>query len=207
MTAGPAPAQPAHEAGTLQQPLLVLPTFGHPIELRTRRTLLRQWKDSDVEPWVEMNADPQVRRHFPRLATEDEARGECGRMRAAIAQRGWGMWVLEVPGVLPFAGTVGLHVTTLALPFVPAVELGWRLPVQAWGQGLASEAAAGAARFGFERLGLAELVAYTASTNEPSRRVMQRIGMRHDEAGDFDHPGIATGHRLARHVLYRLPRP
>ena len=188
----------------LAQPLLVLPTFAQPLQLRTRRTLLRQWQDDDVGPWQRMNADPRVRRHFPGLATAQQAQAECDRMRAGIAQRGWGMWVLEIPGRMPFAGTVGLHVTTIAAPFLPAVELGWRLPAEAWGQGYATEAAAAAARFAFERLGLDELVAYTATGNGPSRSVMQRIGMTHDAAGDFDHPGIAADHPLARHVLYRL---
>ena len=84
--------------------MIVLKTFPHPVELRTRRLLLRAWKDSDLPAWCEMNADPQVRRHFPTVHTEAEALGEASRIRDALAQRGWGCWALEVPGVLPFAG-------------------------------------------------------------------------------------------------------
>ena len=61
-----------------------------------------------------------------------------------------------------------------------------------------------AAAFAFDNLELDELVAYTTLDNEPSRRVMQRIGMRHDAADDFDHPGLERGHPMRRHVLYRL---
>jgi RimJ/RimL family protein N-acetyltransferase len=185
---------------------LALRTFVAPIELRTRRCVLRPWKDSDLAPWCAMNADADVRRWFPSLATEEQALGEAGRCRDAIAQRGWGMWALEVPGVFPFAGIVGLNVPHYHAPWTPAVEIGWRLPRAAWGQGLATEAARAALGFGFIELGLREIVAITVPGNAPSRRVMSRLGMAHDEAGDFDHPRIDAGHPLRRHVLYRLRR-
>lgn len=186
---------------------LVLPTFGAPVELHTRRGVLRQWKDSDLAPWAAMNADPEVRRHFPSVATEEQAAAEAGRARDAIAQRGWGFWALEVPGLLPFAGFVGLAVPHYEAPWVPAVEIGWRLPRAAWGQGLATEAAQAALDFAFARLGLDEVVAITIPVNTPSRRVMERLGMVRDEAGDFDHPRIDAGHPMRRHVLYRKARP
>lgn len=191
---------------TPQGPALVLPTFDGVRELRTRRTLLRQWKDSDLDAWAEMNADPEVRRHFPGVLSRDEALAEAGRIRAVLAQRGWGAWALEVPGVMPFAGFVGLIVPAWEAHFTPAVEIGWRLPRSAWGQGWASEAAAAAAAFALQVLQLDELVAITLPGNEASRRVMVRIGMSHDEAGDFAHPRLARDHPMSRHVLYRLPR-
>lgn len=186
---------------------LVLPTFAAPLELHTRRCVLRQWKDTDFAPWAAMNADPEVRRHFPSVATEEQAHGEATRGRDAIAQRGWGFWALEVPGLLPFAGFVGLNVPHYDAPWVPAVEIGWRLPRAAWGQGLATEAAQAALDFAFARLGLGEVVAITTPANTPSRRVMERLGMVRDETGDFDHPRIEAGHPMRRHVLYRKARP
>lgn len=188
------------------QAVLVLPTFAAPLELHTKRCVLRQWKPTDLAPWAAMNADPQVRRYFPSVATEEVAHGEAERCRDAITQRGWGMWALEVPGVLPFAGFVGLNVPHYDAPWVPAVEIGWRLPRAAWGQGLATEAAQAALQFGFERLGLQEIVAITVPANAPSRRVMDRLGMVRDKAGDFDHPRVEAGHPLQRHVLYRVAR-
>lgn len=191
---------------TAAGPALVLPTFDGVRELRTQRTLLRQWKDSDLEPWAEMNADARVRRYFTGVLSHDEAIGEAERIRASLAQRGWGAWALEIPGVLPFAGFVGLIVPGWSAHFTPAVEIGWRLPPPAWGQGYASEAAAAAAAFALEVLRLEQIVAITVPANEPSRRVMQRIGMVHDRDGDFAHPRIAADHPLSRHVLYRLRR-
>jgi ribosomal-protein-alanine N-acetyltransferase len=186
--------------------MLVLRTFPHPLELRTKRTLLRAWKDSDLPAWCEMNADPAVRRHFPSVHTQEEALGEAGRIRASIAQRGWGCWALEIPGVLPFAGFVGLLVPAFEAHFVPAVEVGWRLPQSAWGKGYASEAAQAAVQFAFDVLDLEEIVSMTIPANEPSQRVMRRLGMRRDPADDFDHPRVPAGHAMQRHVLYRLDR-
>lgn len=192
---------------TAQGAALVLRCFDGVRELRSGRTLLRQWQDADLEPWVEMNADPEVRRHFPGLLTRAEALAEAERMRGVLARRGWGAWALEIPGQMPFAGFVGLMVPAWSAPFTPAVEIGWRLPRAAWGQGYASEAAAAAAAFAFELLQLDGLVAITVPANQASRRVMQRIGMVHDAGGDFAHPRLAPDHPLSRHLLYRLRRP
>ena len=186
--------------------MLVLKTFDAPRELHTRRTALRTWQDTDLPEWVAMNADPQVRRYFPTLLSPDEALAEAVRMRATLARRGWGLWALEVPGVLPFAGFVGLAVVHLDVPFAPALEIGWRLPCAAWGQGLASEAAAAVLEFAFTRLDLDEVVSFTSASNEPSKRVMRRLGLQHDVAADFEHPRIEAGHPLRSHQLSRIGR-
>lgn len=127
------------------------------------------------------------------------------RMRAAMATYGFGWWALDVP-LLGFAGFVGLsrvpfeaHFSALA---DPAVEIGWRLRTDAWGQGYATEGAQLALAHAFDTLNRAEIVSFTAEGNFPSRRVMIRLGMRQD--GGFEHPSIAEGHLLRAHVLYRL---
>lgn len=187
--------------------MLVLPTLAAPVELHTRRCVLRQWQDSDLEPWAEMNADPEVRRYFPSVLDAEQAGTEAGRCRDAIAQRGWGMWALEIPGAFRFAGFVGLNAPHYDAPFIPAVEIGWRLTRAAWGQGFATEAAQAALEFAFDRLALREVIAIAVPANAASLRVMERLGMTHDAAGDFDHPRIAAGHPLRRHVLYRTAAP
>lgn len=57
---------------------------------------------------------------------------------------------------------------------------------------------------GFDRLGLPDIVSFTAEINSRSRRVMAKIGMTHDENDDFDHPSVDPTSPLCRHVLYRL---
>jgi RimJ/RimL family protein N-acetyltransferase len=187
--------------------MLMLQTFAAPLELHTRRCVLRQWQDRDLAPWASMNADPEVRRYFSALLTPEQATHEAALCRNAIAQRGWGLWALEVPGEFAFAGFVGLNVPHFDAPFVPAVEIGWRLPRAAWGRGYATEAAQAALEFAFTQLKLAEVVAMAVPTNEASLRVMQRLGMLRDEKADFDHPRVDAGHPLRRHVLYRTRAP
>ena len=108
--------------------------------------------------------------------------------------------------VPPFIGFVGLNRVSFDAHFTPAVEVGWRLARPFWGNGYATEAGAAALTYGFEQLDLEEIVSFTSRLNEPSIRVMRRLGMRHDAAGDFDHPRVAEGSPLRRHVLYRLAK-
>ena len=172
-------------------------------ELRGERVLLRPWRDEDIEPWAEMNADPRVMEHFPSVLSREEAEESAARIRSHVDEEGWGLWALEVPGVHDFAGFVGLAVPTFDAPFQPGVEVGWRLPVAAWGRGYASEGARLALDRAFDSLGWAEVLSFTAVGNARSRAVMERLGMHHDERDDFDHPRLA-GSPLERHVLYRL---
>ncbi len=109
-----------------------------------------------------------------------------------------------MPGVAPFIGFVGLVVPAFEAHFTPCVEIGWRLAAEHWGQGYASEAARAAAGHAFGELGLEQLVSFTTPANVRSQAVMRRIGMTHDPVDDFDHPRFPSGHRLCRHVLYRL---
>jgi RimJ/RimL family protein N-acetyltransferase len=173
-------------------------------ELRTERLRLRQWRDDDLEPFADLNADPEVMRYFPALMTREQSDALAERERAAIAERGWGLWAVEVVGGPPFVGFVGLTEHTFPAHFTPAVEVGWRLARSAWGHGYATEAARAALSFGFGELALDEVVSMTVPANERSRRVMERLGMTRSPADDFDHPRVPAGSPLRRHVLYRL---
>ena len=173
--------------------------------LRTSRLVLRQWRDEDLEPFAALNADPEVMRHFPATMAREQSDAFVEQQRALLADRGWGLWAVEAD--LGFIGFVGLSVPRFEAHFTPAVEIGWRLARGAWGRGYATEAARVAAGFGFAEVGLDEVVSFTTTGNERSRRVMERIGMTHDPADDFDHPLLPPGHPLQRHVLYRLESP
>ena len=175
--------------------------------LMAERLILRPWRDEDLAPFAAMNADPAVMRHFPSTLGRAESDAMVGRIRLHFATRGFGMWAVEIPGVTPFAGFIGLSVPRFEAPFMPCVEIGWRLATACWGRGYATEGARAALTFGFGTLKLAEVVSFTVVANQPSRRVMERLGMGHDPADDFDHPSIAEGHPMRRHVLYRLQAP
>jgi RimJ/RimL family protein N-acetyltransferase len=170
--------------------------------VHTEEIVLRQWRDSDLEPYAAMNANPEVMRYFPAPLNRAETAASLQRVRRAIDERGWGLWAVDVDG--EFAGFAGLNVPTFSAPFMPCVEIGWRFHRKFWGRSLAYRAARAALSFGFESLKLAEVVSFTAATNLRSRRLMERLGLEHEADGDFDHPSLPEGHALRRHVLYRI---
>jgi len=174
--------------------------------ISTKRLVLRRWRPEDVAPFAKMNADPLTMRFMPGVLTEAETRVLVDRFEAHHQQHGFGVWALEAPGVSPLIGYTGLQRVSFDAPFVPAVEIGWRLAPAFWGKGYATEAAEAALRIGFEDLNLDQIVSFTVMANEPSWSVMKRLGMTRDPAEDFDHPRLAVGHSLRRHILYRKKR-
>jgi len=173
------------------------------IQFETKRLLLRQWQLSDYPLFSELNADPVVMAHFPSTLSVSESDAMATRCQSLIAERGWGLWAVEVKTSQQFIGFVGLHIPTATLPFSPCVEIGWRLAVEFWGQGFATEAACHVLQIGFEVLHLPEIVSFTALLNQKSQRVMERIGMHHVQE-NFEHPSVAIGSPLRAHCLYRL---
>jgi RimJ/RimL family protein N-acetyltransferase len=153
-----------------------------------------------------MNADPRVMEFMPKTLTREESDAFVTRIQDHFAHNGFGLWAVEVQGIAPFIGFVGLNIPTFTAAFTPCVEVGWRLAYDHWGHGYATEAARAAVDFGFNTLGLKEIVAMTVPANQRSQRVMNRLGMTYSTADDFDHPNLAADHPLRRHILYRLAR-
>jgi RimJ/RimL family protein N-acetyltransferase len=174
--------------------------------IATERLLLRSWTEEDREPFAAMNADPEVMRFMTRVLDRSTSDALVDRIVAGWAANGFGLWAVERRSDARFIGFVGLSRPTFDAPFMPAVEVGWRLARDAWGVGYATEGGAASLRYGFEVLGLDEIVSFTSALNAPSRRVMERLGMTRDPADDFDHPSIEQGAANRAHVLYRLGR-
>lgn len=177
-----------------------------PYELRTQRLYLRTWRSTDLEPFAALNSDARVMKYFPGVLSKQESDALAERIVAHFAEHRFGLWAVEVDGVTSFAGFVGLSIPRFEAHFTPCVEIGWRLAAKYWNRGYASEAAGCALAFGLETLQLAEIVSFTVPDNLASRRVMEKIGMTHNEADDFEHPLLPAGHPLRRHVLYRKQR-
>jgi RimJ/RimL family protein N-acetyltransferase len=172
--------------------------------IRTDRLLLRRWTDGDRPAFAAMNADPAVMEHMQGLMSPESSDAFLDRIEAHWEAHGWGLWAVEVSGVAPFVGYVGLWPADYVVPGM--VEVGWRLASAHWGHGYATEAARESLRFGFTEVGLDEIVSFTVPQNVRSWRVMERIGLVRDAAGDFDHPRvdpIAYPH-LVSHAMYRV---
>ena len=175
-------------------------------DLTTPRLLLRSWRESDRQSFAALNADPAVMEFMPCLLSREQSDDFFDRINAHFEQHGFGLYAAEHRATCEFMGFIGLMVPKFDAPFMPAVEIGWRLGTKWWGQGLATEGARAIVRYAFETLGLNQLVSFTVPTNIRSRRVMEKLGMLHDPAGNFDHPRMPPGHPFRRHVLYRLER-
>ena len=173
------------------------------IQLETERLKLRQWKNSDLPAFSEMNADPIVMKYFPNTLSEDESNAIANKCKDLISKRSWGFWAVEIEEEKEFIGFVGLHKTSYDLPFTPCVEIGWRLGKKYWGKGYATEAAFEALKFAFEELKLSEVYSFTSVSNMQSWSVMERLNMQNLKK-NFEHPMVPERHPLREHVLYKI---
>lgn len=177
--------------------------------LETPRLILRNWRDDDRDLFREINRDPKVMEFFPFRRSREEADAMMERMRAVIDETGFGFYAVELKESAEPIGFCGLARAGIS-PILPedTVEIGWRLATRFWGQGYVTEAARALIDFGFATKGLDEIVSFVVEANSRSTAVMERIGMRRDADGDFDHPRVPDTHpHLKRHVLYRIGRP
>jgi len=170
-------------------------------QIGTGRLLLRSWRESDLEPWAAMNADPQVRRYLGPVLSYEQAAAWALNFQDHLDRYGFGFWALQIRASGEFVGFTGLS----TMDDRPDVELGWRLARSAWGHGYATEAARAALAYGFGVVGLSEVLAVTMAENRRSRALMERLGMVYDPAGDFDDPDVEE-ESLRHHVVYRVSR-
>ena len=174
--------------------------------MQTPRLILRSWMDSDRLPFAEMSEDAGVMEYLRPLATRDASDAWIDFQINHQSSHGFCLWAVKSRSSGIFMGAVGLLRIGFVARFTPAVEVGWRLTRQFWGQGFAVEAARASLQFGFEQIRLTEVVAHASIRNVRSRRVMAKLGMSHDSIEDFDHPSISESDPLRRQVLYRLTR-
>ncbi len=171
--------------------------------IRTNRLILRGWQDTDRRPLAEIVGNPQVMRYFHLTRNREQSDAWIARSQAHIDKHGFGIWAVEILKTSELIGFVGLSTVPDYLPCAPTIEAVWTLSDAYWRHGYCAEAAQATMTDGFSRLGLSEIVAFTAAINIPSRCIMEKLGMIYDVGGDFIHPRIPTGHALAPHVLYR----
>jgi len=172
----------------------------------TDRLVLRDWLAEDVAPFSVINQDPQVMEFFPNILSVEETRVFISKIRAHLKQHGFGLYACALRETNALIGFVGLSIPTFDSHFTPCVEIGWRLSSSHWDQGFATEAAQTVLKIGFEQFNLKEIVSFTVPQNLRSRHVMEKLGMKHDEADDFNHPNLSLTHPLSMHVLYRLQK-
>lgn len=176
------------------------------MRIETPRLILREWKDEDLIPFAKLNADPVVMEHFPNTLTLEQTQTMIETLKTRFKNDGFSFFAVELKSTGEFIGMTGLNKPGYQTPFTPCVEVGWRIAKEFWNKGYATEAAKASLDFGFNTLGLDKIASFTAVENVKSQRIMDKIGMIRDHAGDFDHPNVPKDHRLCRHVLYWISK-
>lgn len=169
---------------------------------QSQRLGFRTWTDRDIEPFAAMNSDPQVMQFFPNTLTAGQSSKLLKKIRSHFDQHGFGWFAVDTLQAEEFIGSIGLNHPTFQAWFMPCIETGWRLKKEAWNKGYATEGARRCLEYGFDILKFREILSWTSTLNDRSEKVMKKIGM--SKIGEFAHPMIDPGHRLSRHVLYRI---
>jgi RimJ/RimL family protein N-acetyltransferase len=173
------------------------------IQLSSDRVLLREWVESDLQPWIVLNLDPENLHFFPRVYSAEESRASFIRISELLSQNPFGLWAAEEKSSGEFMGFVGIAEQDITgVSFMPCVEIGWRLDKKYWGKGYATEAAKVVLNYGVSALGLKEIYSYTAISNLPSISVMKKIGLRARPELAFAHPRIEDASPVKEHVVY-----
>lgn len=174
----------------------------------TQRLVIRNWEPRDAALFHLINSDDVVMEFFPFRRDRTQSDAVLETLSAGIAQKGFGFAALEIRSTGECIGFCGLHADGVVPTLPPGtVEIGWRLAPAHWGKGYVTEAAEAWLAAGFGAMGLGEIVSFAVWNNRRSIAVMERLGMRRDPSGDFDHPRVPRTHpHLQRHVLYRLTK-
>lgn len=174
--------------------------------IETNRLILRTWADTDAQAYFDMNQDPKVIEYFLGALAPEQVNDFIAAKNQQQLERGYTLWAVELKKTGEFIGFIGLNYTDWPAHFTPAVEIGWRLASSYWGQGYATEGAKACLEYGFNKIGLKEIVSFTVPANIRSIHLMERIGMTRNSQDDFAHPKLPENHRLSKHVLYRLKK-
>jgi RimJ/RimL family protein N-acetyltransferase len=173
--------------------------------LTTPRLTLRSWRETDRDAFAALNADPEVMLDLGRPFVRADSNAKFDRYAATFRRHGFSRLAIEERQGT-FVGYAGIMPAVPDHPLGPHIEIGWRLTRAVWGEGYATEAAGAILRDAFERLGLAEILAYTAADNVRSQAVMERLGMQRDPLRDFSTQG-RSGTWRGRVWVLRRPAP
>jgi RimJ/RimL family protein N-acetyltransferase len=150
----------------------------------TPRLRLRCWQEADRDAFAALHADPEAMVDYGSPIGRAPSDAKLDRYTAAFDRHGLCRWAVEDRGGA-FLGYAGVMPVEDGHPLGRHFEIGWRLARKAWGGGYATEAAAASLDDAFTRVGLGEVLAYTAPDNRRSQAVMERLRLRRDPARDF----------------------
>jgi ribosomal-protein-alanine N-acetyltransferase len=173
--------------------------------ISTDRLLLRPWRDSDLEPFAALNADARVMEFFVNPLPREHSDKLAAYIQAHFDRHGFGLWAAETADC-PFIGFIGLAWGNFDAPFMPALEVGFRLAQPHWGKGYATEGGKAAVAWAFANTDVPAVHSWTSRLNLRSQSAILKIGLKHMPGLDFEHPRVPEGHRLRPHLHYMITR-
>ncbi|MBF0812945.1 GNAT family N-acetyltransferase [Staphylococcus sp. mip270_02] len=173
------------------------------VYIETERLRLRDWREEDLLPFQQMNANQQVRRYFPSLLSYRRSEHDMNKMDEVISKYNIGLFAVELKETNGWLGFIGLNYVPKESKYtfeeLPFYEIGWRLIPEVWGNGFATEGAEAVLKYA-KAQGLEDIYAFTSENNAASRKVMEKIGMKLYDY--FEYPNLSKYHPLKRHVRY-----
>jgi len=170
--------------------------------ISTERLILRNWCDTDIEPFVQMNSDARIMKYFPNVLNRLQTIEFVQKIQQHFDKYTYGLFAVEEKLNREFIGFIGFSHPQFESFFTPCIEIGWRLSATYWNKGLATEGALACLEYGFSILNFNNIYSFTSVHNLPSISVMKKIGLKHH--GDFDHPKINKDNWLYKHTLYSI---
>lgn len=168
----------------------------------SRRLGFRGWREEDILPMAQINADPEVMAFFPGVQTIQQTADFVKRMQAQQASKGYCYFAVDRLDNNEFIGFVGLVDQSYEADFTPCVDIGWRLKRSAWNIGFAKEGAVRCLAYAFTELALERIYAVAPKVNLRSEHIMQVAGMK--KIGEFLHPLLRDDQRLGQCILYAI---
>ena len=156
--------------------------------LETPRLLLREFEIADAENMFLLNSAPDVIRYTGDVAFKnlDEAKALIENY-VHYKKDGYGRWTVLLKDTNEFIGWCGLRF----IEDTKNIDLGYRYMKKYWNKGYGTEAAQACLDYGFEKLGMKEIMARANKENIGSIKIMEKIGMAFWKDGDcHDEPGV-----------------
>lgn len=161
----------------------------------TDRLIATRLQETDLSELCRMHQDANVMATLGGTRSDERTREFLRTNLSHWDEHGFGLWVFRAASDRTFVGRGGLR--HVKIGGHDEVEVTYALMPEFWGCGLATEIARGLVKIGFEQLALAELVTFTLTTNQASRRVMEKVGFAFERE-------LVHGARSFPHVLYRI---
>lgn len=175
-----------------------------PYIFTSERLGFRQWKQSDISPFTELNADAEVMEFFPSTKTPEESIGFIHKMNGFFQENNFCFYAVDELTSKSFIGFIGFWKQDFEASFTPCFEIGWRLRKEYWNKGFATEGARACLEYGFNHLNFPSVYSFTAKQNIRSEKVMRKIGMT--KINEFNHPSLDANDPLCLHVLYKIEK-